>query len=294
MKKVGFLTSNASIDNQGSDISHCNAVSYNPDSDEIVISLKRFGEIVIIDHSTTTEEARGSSGGRRDHGGDLLYRWGNPKNYGRGSNNDRVLFEQHDVKFIPKDLPGAGHLLVFNNDIPAANNLMPSIFAALMAARSPDPQIAIADIGNFSAVLELELPVDNAGSYALPGDAPYGPSEAVWSFTAPDRYSFYSPIESGAQRMPDGHTFITMGVKGELFEVSPDKQMVWQYRNPYNFNYRLPDGSPAQPGAMPYRQFRSTFYPAGYGAFKGKSLSPLNPQPEPFVFKMPPPPGQGG
>jgi len=44
--------------------SHCNAVGYNPDLDQIVLSVHGFCEFWIIDHSTTTAEAAGHSGGR--------------------------------------------------------------------------------------------------------------------------------------------------------------------------------------------------------------------------------------
>jgi len=84
MKKQGNMTSNATPDNRGSDMAHVNAIVYNPKLDQMVISSAAFSEIWVIDHSTTTEEAKGSSGGKWGHGGDLLYRWGNPSNYGRG------------------------------------------------------------------------------------------------------------------------------------------------------------------------------------------------------------------
>ncbi len=63
MIQMGGATSNATVDNQGSDITHTNAVSYNPKTDQIVISVPGYSEIMVIDHSTTTAEAKGSSGG---------------------------------------------------------------------------------------------------------------------------------------------------------------------------------------------------------------------------------------
>src|SRR5205823_7110527 len=74
---------------------HLNSVAYNPELDQIVLSALGFSEVWIIDHSTTTAEAAGHSGGRRGKGGGLLYRWGNPRAYRAGSNTDQQLFGQH-------------------------------------------------------------------------------------------------------------------------------------------------------------------------------------------------------
>jgi hypothetical protein len=284
MKQMGFLTSNATADNQGSDITHTNAISYSPELDQIVISSPNLGEIFIIDHSISTEEAKGSPG-------DILYRWGNPANYNRGSKEDQRLFGQHDVKFIPKGYPGEGHLMVFNNDIPDPNNKMPNIFAAMMSQQSPDPQVAVGDVGNYSAVYQILPPTKSDGSYNIPDEVAIGPEEVTWSYTAPDKYSLYSPFISGAQRMKNGNTLVTSGAKGRFIEVTPDGDIVWEYWNPYNDHYTLPDGSPAQPtGPFLYHQFRSTHFAKDFPAFSGRDLKPISPQPEPFVFKMPPPP----
>lgn len=292
MKDAGILTANFTSDNLASDISHANAVVYNPELDQIAISIKHFGEVYVIDHSTTTEEAKGSTGGKWGRGGDLLYRWGNPANYGRGSEADRKLFNQHDLKWIQTDYPGGNNFLVFNNDIPDPNNKMPSPLGAMMATRSADPEVSIADIGNYSSVLEFGLPTKENGAYVIPDDGAIGPSEMAWQYIAPDKYSFYSPIMSCAQRLKNGNTLITQGINGRIFEVTPDKQIVWEYWNPYKFDYKLPDGTNPQPGGSitAYGLFRSTQYGADYPAFVGKDLKPISPQPEPFIFKMPPPP----
>ena len=94
---------------------HMNSVDYNAELDQIVLSARWFDEIWIIDHGTSTKEAAGHSGGRRGKGGDLLYRWGNPYAYSAGLPEQRVLFAQHDARWIGAGLPGAGNLLLFNN-----------------------------------------------------------------------------------------------------------------------------------------------------------------------------------
>src|SRR5690606_15913622 len=92
-----------------------NAIDYNPQLDQIMISTREFSELWIIDHSTTTAEAAGHTGGRSGKGGDILYRYGNPAAYNRGTRADQKFFYQHDAQWIEPGLPGAGNILVFNN-----------------------------------------------------------------------------------------------------------------------------------------------------------------------------------
>lgn len=291
MKKMGFMTSNATLDNRGSDISHVNAIAYNESLDQIVFSSPHYNEIFIVDHSTTTEEARGDTGGRWGHGGALLYRWGNPENYGRGAKESQMLYGQHDIKWIPEGYPGAGNLIVFNNDIQNPENKLPSVWGAIMEAKGPDPLIAVGDFGNYSAVYEFAPETKADGAYIIPESDPIGPADPIWSYVAPDKYSFYSAFISGAQRLQNGNTLITSGAKGRFMEVTPDQKIVWEYWNPYKQDYKLPDGSAAQPtGPFLFGQFRSTHFMPDFKAFKGKQLEPISPQPEPFIFVPPPPP----
>lgn len=294
MKLGKLMTSNATVDNQGSDMSHVNAISYNAELDQIVFSVPHLHEVFIIDHSTTTEEAKGSTGGRWGHGGDLLYRWGNSANYGRGTSEDQTLFGQHDIKWIPEGYPGAGHLLVFNNDIRNPNNKLPSIWAGLATVKSPDALLSIGELGNHSAVYEFIPPTDSTGGYIIPENESIGPEGPFWTYEAPDKYSMYSAFISGAQRLKNGNTLVTSGARGRFIEVTTENEIVWEYWNPYKNDYALPDGSPPQPvGPFMYGQFRSTHFTPDFAGFEGRDLEPIVPQPEPFVFKMPPPPEEG-
>jgi len=63
------------------DWTHVNAVDYNTDLDQIIVTSRHLGELYIIDHSTTTNEAAGHTRGNSNLGGDLLWRWGNPQVY---------------------------------------------------------------------------------------------------------------------------------------------------------------------------------------------------------------------
>src|SRR5262249_1102264 len=137
------------------ELTHFNAVAYNADLDQIAVSVFRFSEFWIIDHSTTTAEAAGHQGGKSGKGGDLLYRWGNPRAYRAGTKADRKLFNQHNVHWIPKGLPGAGHVLLFNN-----------------GEDRPD--------GSYSSVDELVPPTDSLGHYPLQPGKPCGPDRPLW------------------------------------------------------------------------------------------------------------------
>ena len=94
---------------------HTNSVAYNEEFDQIILSNRGTSEIWIIDHSTTTEVAATHEGGNSEKGGDLLYRWGNPIAYRAGTENDQMLFGQHDAHWIASGLQGEGNILIFNN-----------------------------------------------------------------------------------------------------------------------------------------------------------------------------------
>jgi hypothetical protein len=181
------------------DWNHINAIDYNAELDQILLSVRNFSEIWVIDHSTTTAEAAGHSGGNSGQGGDLLYRWGNPQAYDAGDAGDQQLFVQHDAQWIPSGYPGAGNILVFNN-----------------GAGRPD--------GDYSSVDEIIPPVDNAGYY--PG---YGPTGPVWTFTADTPTDFYATNISGAQRLSNGNTLICDGPDAYFFQVTTAGDVVWEY-----------------------------------------------------------------
>ena len=216
----------------GPDWMHTNSVDYNPQLDQIMLSIHEFSEVWIIDHSTTTEEAASHSGGRCGMGGDLLYRWGNPRAYRNGTNADQRLFAQHCAHWIPKGLRGEGNMLVFNN-----------------GNRRPD--------GSYSSVDEVVLPIGADGRYLREEYLAFGPEHAVWSYSEPEQGSFFSMNISGAQRLPNGNTFICSGAAGVLFEVTPEKEIVWKYSTPHH-GPGGPSG-PGEPGGMRPGEIFPTF-----------------------------------
>ena len=193
-------------------------------------------------------------------------RWGNPRMYGRGDQSDQRLGFEHDVRWVPEGMPGAGNITVFNN-----------------RNRGPD--------GPHSAVFEIETPTDGVGRYEIREGEAFGPEGPTWSYTATDPSSFFSPFISGAHRLTDGHTLITSGAQGRFFEVTAAGEIVWEYWSPTSGDVQMPDGSLPHPvGAFPYAVFRATKVSPDHPALRGRELVPLDPQPSP----VPPPASFGG
>lgn len=256
---------NQTADNSGSDVYHFNAINYNAELDQIVFSSPSLSEVFIIDHSTTTEEAAGHTGGRWGKGGDFLYRWGNPQNYRQGDSTNQQSFGQHDVRWIEKGHPGEGSLTFFNNNISGKGRK---------------------DSLDFSSIYQIKPLTDDKGNYLLMENKRFGPKEPEWKYIAKDTISFYSSFVSGAQRMKNGNTFINEGAKARFFEVTPEGEIVWEYLNQYRGTIHRTNGEPINPMPLVYMQFRSNFIPIDHPGLKDKTLVPLDPQPT--IFKLPP------
>lgn len=200
------------------DWTHVNGLDWRADLDLIVLSSRNLSELWVIDHSTTSAEARTSSGGRHGHGGDFLFRYGNPRTM--GASGEQQLFVQHDPSWLAN-----GHLLVFNN-----------------GGRGRAE----------SSVDEIDLGLD-AESLASPLDlARLAGAKRVWTYTASEIRSGHI---SGAQRLANGHTLITAGEPGLLREIDQDGTVVWDFLNPQKGDLaprggpagRRPDGPPDGP-----------------------------------------------
>ncbi len=244
---LGYIADTPAAGGPRLDWLHLNAIDYNAALDQIVMSSPHIDEIFLIDHCTTSDEAASHAGGAHGHGGDLLYRWGNPKNYGAGGPADQRLFGQHDVRWIPAGLPGAGHLTVFNN-----------------GAGRPD--------GDHSEIWELAPPLQADGSYDFAPFAAPKPDQPLWRYVAPDPKEFFSGFISSAHRLINGNTLICEGASGRVLEVTNGGKRVWEYLNPFA---EPPAAGSTAPGVPPYAMFRATRIPADHPGLAGKSLTPL-------------------
>ncbi|MBU1099522.1 MAG: aryl-sulfate sulfotransferase [Bacteroidetes bacterium] len=229
----------------GADWNHTNGIDYNEEFDQILLSVHGFSEIWIIDHSTTTEEAAGHSGGIYGNGGDLLYRWGNPEAYDHGTANDQKLYQQHNAHWIEAGLSGEGNILIFNNGKGRLD-------------------------GDYSSIEEITPPQIN-GAYPYTVGESYGPEGTEWNYSNPG--TFFADHISGAQRQLNGNTLICEGTTGTFFEVTENGALVWEYVNPIAQSGALTQGDTPTQNSV----FRAYRYSEDYPGFAGKDLTPGNP-----------------
>ena len=120
---------------------------------------------------------------------------------------------------IPKGLPGEGNILIFDN----------GGWAGYGYPGRTSKDGTKTDLRDHSRILEID-PVT---------------LKLVWEFTSASWYSmssivaksqFYSPLISSAQRLPNGNTLITEGCGCRLLEVTPDKEVVWEFIAPFEMD----------------------------------------------------------
>ncbi len=219
---------------------NANALVYNEDLDQILLSAPAFGEVWFIDHNTTTAEAAGSAG-------DLLYRWGNPQAYKSGTAADQKLFFQHDPHWIDEGLdssdPDWGKIAVFNNRVGA----------------------------DFSAV-SIFTPVFNetTGEYEKNSDGTFAPEDFEYTYQSPTPQDMYSDILSSVQKLPNGNLLISSGNQAYAFELTPDEEVVWYYKNPISTLGPITQGETLNSSAM----FRFNRYAPNHPALAGRDLTP--------------------
>ena len=214
---------------------HFNAISYNEERDQILVSNFGTNEIFILDHSTTTKEAKTDKGGASGKGGDLIYRWGNPNAYGMAGIESRQLFKQHDAAWIPKGIPGKGDISIFNNGV----NRKPM----------------------YTAYIELELPKLRNSRYQRASNKPFGPMAPAYEFSefaGDEPEVFFAPFMSGARRLPNGNIFGVSGIVSGMFEVTDEGEEVLR----------------TVPGSRStfYRAYK---FSKDYPAFNNRNLAPL-------------------
>jgi uncharacterized protein (TIGR03437 family) len=236
---------------------HMNAIDYNPALDQLLLSVRNGSEVWIIDHSTTTAQAAGHTGGTYGKGGDLLYRWGNPAMYSTGTPANQTFYESHDAQWIAPGLSGAGDVLLFDNG----------------ANRSGGAKYSSAD--------EFTPAVDSSGDYPLASGAAWGPAKINWTYYGTGSEQYYETDIGGTQRLPNGNTNICYGVFGVAEEVTPAGEIVWKYVNPVEAGNtgaltqgHALDPDPNATGEYMNAMFKVRKYAPDYAGLVGQDLTP--------------------
>ena len=216
------------------------------------------------------------------------------KNWDSATSGHKQMGGAHDVQWIRPGLPGAGHIMVFNN-------------GQYLFQRTP--QSSVLEINPF-----LDANGRDTGKYVNPPDAGYRretydrdthnlprliSKQVVWSYQSTNNHGFFSQIGSSAQRLPNGSTFICSDTEGHFFEMTAKGELAWEYINPVTREGAVKVLADVLP--MSNSAFRAYRYAADYPAFKGHDLTPkgtiteraaqgLDPQPQ----RRPPAQGGGG
>ncbi len=229
-----------------SDYVHFNGIDYNEHLDQILLSARHTDEIYIIDHSTTTAEAAGHTGGNSGMGGDLLWRWGNPQVYQQGGASDQTLFRQHDAKWITQYSPDSGKISVFNNG-------------------------GIGNVGN--SAIHLVEPNFVSGAYTKTAGK-FDPINDDWNWNG---NVLGNPVleskKCGVIQTENGNMLMTITSTGTCVEVAKNGDITWVYRNPAGTSI-YSQGS-FVPGVNDNTTFRIEKYPSNYSGFNGQNLTPI-------------------
>jgi hypothetical protein len=176
---------------------HTNGIDYNPTLDQIVFSSHNLNEIYVIDHSTTTAEAAGHTGGNSGKGGDILYRWGNPQVYSCGTSSNQIFKVVHDAHWIDEGCPHANDLVGFNNQ---------------------------GMTGNHSCVDRITPPY-NGFTYSGTAGTAYAPS----TFNYRHDCLGDAGNQSNSQQLPNGNTLVCIATTGYIYEIDSNQNLLWSH-----------------------------------------------------------------
>ncbi|WP_420575915.1 aryl-sulfate sulfotransferase [Ekhidna sp.] len=237
-RKLDF---NYQVEDNGSDWIHMNAIDYNEELDQIVLSTPFLNEIWVIDHSTTTEEASSSTGGDAGHGGDFLFRWGNNHSFGMSDLPDRYLFGQHNPHWVKEG--EAWKILLFNNG---------------RGRNEP-----------YSNIERIDLTFENDElNYTINNGVFNSTSTDI--YTAENKLDFYSSFVSGVQDLGDNQYLICEGANGRIFQIDDNKEIVWEYINPIDTEPKCTENQGETGGIV----FRASFIPESFSGLSEYNVEP--------------------
>ncbi|OFY30214.1 MAG: hypothetical protein A2275_14110 [Bacteroidetes bacterium RIFOXYA12_FULL_35_11] len=176
---------------------HMNGLDYNAALDQIAISIHYMNEVYVIDHSTTTEEAAGHTGGNSGKGGDFLYRWGNPAAY--SASGTKIFTTVHDAHWVCSDHP------TYPNFLSAYNNQ--------------------GGTGGKTAI-NIWGPPYNGYNYLHTSGTAYTPSTSAYQYNA----VFTATNEGNSQQLPNGNMLVN-NFQANIYEVNSAGTILWTKTN---------------------------------------------------------------
>lgn len=227
------------------DYTHANGIDYNASLDHIIISARHMSELYVVDHSTTTAEAAGHSGGASNKGGDFLWRWGNSKVYSQDTADLQMLFYQHDGKWVDQGKVDAGKISVFNNEGDGT--------------------------ASFSSVHLIEPNFSNGSYQMINGRFEPASFDYSWNGTIMG-ITMLEGKKSGVESLANGNLLICESSKGQITEVEKQTgNVVWVYKNPQGTALHAQGDVPI---VHDNSIFRAQRYSALFPGFSGKDLTP--------------------
>jgi outer membrane protein assembly factor BamB len=171
--------------------------------------------------------------------GKIAFRWGNPSTHGKGRAPGGYMDDGDQILFGPHHptMQPNGNITIFDN-----GTFRPT--------------------GNYSRVIEMDP----------------GTGKIVWEFKAKGAPrqpgAFYTSFQGAVQKLPNGNFLVTSTQEGHLFEVTPDKQIVWEFQNPIGNKGPVCTREDYQIAFWVHRSYR---YASDYPGLKGKDLTPKGP-----------------
>lgn len=141
--------------------------------------------------------------------GNIVWKVG-PNYYQEPDKKLGQIIGPHHAHMIPEGLPGEGNMLVFDNGCLGGYGRLGGIFISPMRYHR-----------FYSRIIEFNpMTLDIVWEYTYKGRGLFG-------FL--DKNRFYSAVISSVQRLPNGNTLVTEGTDGRIFEVTPEKEIIWTY-----------------------------------------------------------------
>ena len=140
------------------------------------------------------------------------------------------FFHLNSIEILPRDVPGLGrrgHLLISlrHLDLVAVVDPESGEFGWVWGPGEVEAQHHPSLLDNGHVLL-----FDNGPwrGYSRVVEVAPASGEIVWEYRGDPPSSFLSPSRGACQRLPNGNTLITESDAGYMFEVTPEREVVWE------------------------------------------------------------------